>query len=479
MMAWSLRRRMMLMFCGVVGVLLAACFAVFYVLLSREVYNQLDRQLLHAASPVVADLQTDSASEKDVDELNLPGQYFELVDLSGRVLQQSRNLPAGTHFLGAVNPADRAPSFQTLKSTEQGRLRLAAIPFQFGRNRAVLVVAASTASADHVLATFRGIILLVLPLSLLLTAVVSAWYVGRSLAPIATFTRHAEDMAGRVSGFYKPDSWQPLPVKSPRDELSRLAETFNRLFDRVASAHGQLRQFVSDASHELRTPLSVLQGETELVLAEPRTPLEYEKTLRVIDGELRNLSRIVEGLFTLAMADAGQLRLARDPVYINEILEGSCALVTPLAKAKNIAIQRELSQDFPYLGDEAFLRQLFLIFLENAVKYSPPQTTVTVGLQQCDGTLQARFQDQGIGVSPKQLAHIFKRFYRAGQPGTSDLKDGETAGAGLGLAIADAITKAMGGWIDCRSEPSAGSTFTVNLPLQQQTEEETSRRGQA
>lgn len=465
MPAWSLRRRMMLMFCAVVGVLLAACFAGFYVLLSREVYRQLDRQLLEASRPVIADLISDPHNEKDVDELNLRGEYFELFDTSGRVLQRSRNLQAGIFGPDAIAFSNRTTDFRTIEGGKHGRLRLAAIPFQFGKEPAVLAVAVSTRQADHILATFRGIILLILPLSLLLTAGVSAWYVGKSLAPIATLTWHAEQMADKVSGFHEPDGWHPLPANKPRDELSRLAETFNRLFSRVSSALGQLRQFVSDASHELRTPLSVLQGETELLLSEPRTPRQYQETLRVIDGELKALSRIVEGLFTLAMADAGQLRLANEPVYLNEVLEGSCALLVPLAKAKNISVQRDLSQDFPYLGDEVFLRQLFLIFLENAIKYSPPHTTVRVELEQKNGTLQARFQDQGRGITSEHIGHIFERFYRAGKQEATENKAGETASGGLGLAIADAITRAMGGRVECRSYPPSGSTFTVHLPL--------------
>lgn len=465
MPAWSLRRRMMLMFCAVVGVLLAACFAGFYVLLSREVYNQLDQQLLETARPVIADLITDPYNEKDVDALNLRGEYFELLDSSGHVLQRSSNLRTGIFDPDPSVVNSHTTVFRTVEKGRHGRLRLAAIPFRFGKEPVMLVVAISTIRADHILATFRGIILLILPLSLLLTAAVSAWYVGKSLTPIATFTRHAEHMAGQVSGFPQPDLWHPLPVKTPRDELSRLAETFNHLFDRVASALGQLRQFVSDASHELRTPLSVLQGETELLLSEPRSPEEYHEAVRVIDGELKKLSRIVEGLFTLAMADAGQLRLANDPVYLNEILEGSCMLVTPMAQTKNIVIERDLQQDFAYLGDEVFLRQLFVIFLENAIKYSPPQTTVRVGLEQRDGKLQVRFQDEGIGIASEHHAHIFRRFYRVGPSSSSDSKPGETPSGGLGLAIADAITRATGGSIDFQSEPGAGSVFTVNLPL--------------
>jgi signal transduction histidine kinase len=475
MLAWSLRGRMMLMFCAVVGVLLATCFVGLYVLLSRQVYSQLDQRLQDAARPVIADLVTDSLAERDVDQLEIPGEYFELFDPSGHVLQRSHNLQMGTLNLTPSAFRSHLTSFQTIDHPRDGRLRVAAIPFHFGKRSAVLTVAVSTREAYHILASFRAIIFLILPLSLLLTALVSAWYVGKSLTPIGTFTQHAERMAERASGLFQTNLWQPLPVKTPRDDLSRLAETFNQLFERVASAVGQSRQFVSDAAHELRTPLSVLRGETELLVFEPRTPLQYQESLRVIDSELKHLSKIVEGLFTLAMADAGQLRLANEPIYLNEILEGACALLSPIAGLKHITVNRNLSQDFPYVGDETFLRQLFAIFLENAIKFSPPSTTVQVELDQRNGILQVRFRDHGIGIAQEHLAHIFKRFYRAASYGSSESKVEASPSGGLGLAIAEAITSAMGGWIECRSEPDIGSTFTINLPLHRKGDEIISR----
>jgi len=465
MRGYSLRLRMMLMFCGVVGILLAGCFAGFYVLLSREVYTQLDQQLLGASRPVISDLVTDPSEEDDVNQLNLPGIYFELLDSSGHILQRSKNLPAGVLHPGSIRLDGSRTLFRTLNGDSRGRLRLAVIPFRRGTRQELLAVVVPTLPADRTLETFRGIALVLLPLSLLVTALVSTWYVGKSLAPIATFTRHAERMTEQASNSKPQELWQPLPVKTPRDELSRLAETFNQLFERVASALGQLRQFVSDASHELRTPLSVLRGETELLLSAPRRPEEYREALRVIDSELKKLSRIVEGLFTLSMADAGHLRLASELLDVNEILEAACGLLTPLAQANHMAIERELNQDCPYWGDEVLLRQLFVIFLENAIKYSPQNTSIKVDLEATDQAVSVHFQDQGVGIPREHQAHIFERFYRVEQPGYSETKPGETSSGGLGLAIAYAIAHAMGGSIDCQSELGTGSTFTVHLPL--------------
>jgi signal transduction histidine kinase len=228
----------------------------------------------------------------------------------------------------------------------------------------------------------------------------------------------------------------------------------------VDSAVRQLRQFVTDASHELRTPLAVLHGETELLLSKPRSAEEYQKNLHVFHEEFKKLTRIVEALFTLSMADAGQLHLMCEPLYINEVLEEACALVTSRARTKNIVIVRELNQEIAYSGDEAFLHQMFLIFLDNAIKYSPEATQVRVTLAQQDGTIRAGFEDQGIGISSQHQPFIFERFYRAA-PSSS----GEAHSGGLGLAIAQAIARAQGGSIECQSTPGAGSTFTVILPL--------------
>src|SRR5207247_2878462 len=187
---------------------------------------------------------------------------------------------------------------------------------------------------------------------------------------------------------------------------------------RIDAVFRQLRQFVSDASHELRTPLAVLQGETELLLSQPRTTTEYETATRVMDSELKKLSRIVDGLFTLSMADAGQLRNAPEHLYLEEVREEACGLATPLASQKEIHIERHLDRDVLLHGDPAFLRQLFLIFLDNAIKYSPPGTRVGVTLAK-HNDVRIRFQDEGIGISKEDLPRIFERFFRAAPSGES------------------------------------------------------------
>jgi signal transduction histidine kinase len=452
----TLRFRMMVLFCSIVSIMLAASYLAFFGLLAHEIPSQLNRQLLETSRPLVADISAEPNAQ-DVARLDIPGEFFELLDPTGRVLQKSRNLTVPIN-LRQVDSAATQPTFQVADVGGGQSVRVALIPFWQMNQPRFLAVAVPTLGANRVLDSFGRIILFLFPLSVLLTAGISAFYVGRSLAPIAALTRHAASMAKRVTN--RQGFWEPLPVNSPQDELGRLAETFNHLFRGVDSAVGQLRQFVTDASHELRTPIAVLHGETELLLSKPRTAEEYRKTLSVFDGEFKKLARIVDGLFTLSMADAGQLRLQREPLYINEVLEEACALVSSPARKKGIAIVRQLDREVSYEGDEAFLHQLFLIFLDNAIKYSSNDTEMRVTLEQRDGSIRATFQDQGVGISPDHLPFIFERFYRA-SPSIS----GDSHSGGLGLAIAQAIVRAQGGAIDCYSTVGIGSSFTVVLPF--------------
>ncbi len=369
----------------------------------------------------------------------------------------SKNLSAPLTFRG-ISPEAGKTSFGGGSLPDGHHLRIALIPFEQANQVRVLAVAIRTSRFGSTLENFGSVALLIFPLSLLLTAGISTFYVGKSLAPITALTNHAALMAKRVTS--RDGFWTPLPVSARNDELGLLAETINQLLERVDSSVRPMRQFVTDASHELRTPLAVLQGETQLLLSKPRSAEEYRNTLYGFDEEFKKLTHIVEGLFTLSVADSGQLRLTREPLYLDEVLEEACALAKSRADAKNITLLRELQSDVPYLGDEAFLRQLFLIFLDNAIKYSTNNTSITVRLEQDERHIKVQFDDNGIGVSSTDLPFIFERFYRAG---TSN-NGGPHQSGGLGLAIASAIVQVLGGSIACESTLGSGSKFVVTLP---------------
>lgn len=453
----SLRLRMIVLFCAVSCVLLAGASIVFYFLLQTEVSGESDQQLLEIARPILVAI-TNSSGPEMIDSLNVPGEYFELLDSQDRVVHESLNLKA--QLLRFPAPIDRtSPTFQRIYDSRFGWLVVTFLPFQHGNRHFVLAVAIPSRAAQ-ILTDFRQLIVLLVPVGLLFTGVTAAWYVGKSLRPIRDLTRHAAEATSRISDPQRRGAAITLPVQNPADEMGRLALTFNQLFARMHSIVEQMRQFVTDASHELRTPLSILQGETELILSSDRSAGEYRQSLTVLESELKKLSRIVEGLFTLSMADAGELRLAKDALYLNELVETSCQLVLPRATAKNIRILTDVpAEPVPYFGDESFLCQLFIDLLDNAIKYSPASTSIHVRLIRAEDEVRVEFQDEGIGIPEHDQQRIFERFFRV------HATSGEgQSGGGLGLAIARAIVSAHNGTIGLSSSVGKGSTFTVSLP---------------
>jgi signal transduction histidine kinase len=358
-----------------------------------------------------------------------------------------------------------ARGYSVFVKPAKGQERELGSNFSFRKPRDwTLVVARSTRETDASLVKLQRIILILLVSNLILVAVSSASYVRRSLRPLSDLTERVASLGQYLKTQHPSEACRyqqrlpPLQIDS-NDEPGRLAEAFNQLAAILNDTLQQMRQFVSNASHELRTPLAILCGEAELLLRRPRSSEEYGQTLTVIHTELKHLADIVEGLFTLSMADAGQLRIARESLYLNDLLEEACALVSQRAHAKSIKIEQLGGDEVLAAGDEALLRELFLIFLDNALKYSSPHTSIRVSLKTEDSTAIIAFADHGIGIAPEHLSHIFERFYRVPAADSDDVQ-----GGGLGLAIASAIAHAHGGTIECASTPGQGSVFTIRLP---------------
>jgi two-component system, OmpR family, sensor kinase len=449
---------MIVLFCGVSCVLLAGASIVLYILLQTEVKNSGDEQLLQIARPLHAEINVCSRPES-ISQLSLPGEYFEVLDPQGKVRRRSANL-SGSPLQITLPPEDSpSPSFQRISDERLGSLAVALISFNCGHELSILAVAIPSRSAQ-ILEDFRQLIVLLVPVGLLFTGVTAAWYVGKSLKPIRDLTQRAAEATDLINDPQRYGPGISLRIDNPFDEVGQLASSFNQLFARMGGIVNQMRQFVTDASHELRTPLSILQGETELVLSADRSAAEYRQTLTILETELKQLTSIVDALFTLSMADAGELQVLRDPLYLNELVLTSCKLVHSRATSKNIRVLPNVpSQPVPYLGDESFLRQLFIDLLDNAIKYSPPASSIRVTLTITESGIQTDFQDEGIGIAENDQQWVFERFYRV----QATSREGQSGG--LGLAIARAIVRAHQGTISLTSQLGRGSTFTVLLPF--------------
>lgn len=224
-----------------------------------------------------------------------------------------------------------------------------------------------------------------------------------------------------------------------------------------------MRQFMADAAHELRTPLTVLRSRAEVALQQPRGGDEYRDALRGIEHEAQRLGGIVEDLLILARADAGERPLARERVYLDDLTLDAAGAARVVAQAKGVSLELAEFDEAVVEGDPTLLRQLVMILLDNAVKFTARggRVRVRVGAPSERPTLVV--EDTGVGIDADQLPHVFERFYRADPARSRRSDSGQADGAGLGLSIAKWIAEAHHAEIALASEPGAGTRVSVRF----------------
>ncbi len=224
----------------------------------------------------------------------------------------------------------------------------------------------------------------------------------------------------------------------------------------VEASFAQMRRFMADAAHELRTPVSVLRTRADVALRRPREPAEYESILTAISDEARRLGGIVDNLLTIARADAGEWPIVLEDVSIGDVALDAAAAAGALGAARHIRINVDATEEARVAGDPALMRQLLMILLDNAVKFSPPGSEVTLSVGRRDGKVVVSVLDRGPGIPPEALPHIFERFYRADPAREAGM------GAGLGLSIARWIVDAHSGELSIAADGS-GTRAVVTL----------------
>ena len=314
-----------------------------------------------------------------------------------------------------------------------------------------LVSAASLDRIDASVAAFRQLVVL-LALSGAGVAFVAGWLLARSaLRPVAAMTETARAIAHSKS----TDRRVPAAVRG--DELGQLAGTFNEMLDSLEEAYKAQQRFVADASHELRAPLTSIQGNLEIL--ERRADLPVEERMEAIgeaNREAHRLARLVADLLALARADAG-VPLRHEPVELDRVLMDSVAEARHLARGQQLEVEH--LEPAAVEGDPDRLKQLILILLDNALKYTPPAGRVTARLRRNGTGVEVSVRDTGIGIPGEDLPRVFDRFYRADPARSRD-----PGGTGLGLSIARWIAEQHGGTITLDSQPGRGTTAIVHLP---------------
>lgn len=248
-----------------------------------------------------------------------------------------------------------------------------------------------------------------------------------------------------------------LAVPDTQDELHLLTTTLNAMLDRVEEAFVRQGQFTQDASHELRTPLAVLQGNADLLARWGKDdPRIREKCIAAIQRQTAYMHHLVSNLLFLSRGDSGVQTLEKEQLPLHDLLAEITADRRELDCAHNYRLQ---AADGCVLADENLLRQLLLILLDNAAKYTPTGRAITLSADVRTAGVEILVADEGCGVPEEQLEKIFDRFYRVDKA-----RARETGGTGLGLAIAKTIVQLHGGTIRAENNPAGGLTVRIALP---------------
>jgi two-component system, OmpR family, sensor kinase len=400
---------------------------------------------------------SDEQREREVPSVDT-GALVRILDSGGTLIYSSlaaQKLPSDP---GAASRAQQGgvPWFATVTAASGQPVRLYNYPLSHnGLVFGVVEVGASLQSTDQTLHTLVLGWLLITPLVLLLGALGSLWLARRALRPVGRLTRIARQVEAG-------DLEQRVPVPGARDEIRELALTLNDMIARLDSAFSRQRRFVADASHELRTPVSAIRSMTDVALLNDKSPAEYVGVLWGINAEAERLGRLIGDLLALARDDEAQTPLERTPLRLDLIAHDVAAVSSVLANERHIQLRVETSGPVVVLGDADRILQAVLNLIQNALTYTPAGRggLVTIRVMEEGSSAILSVTDNGTGIEPGHLPHIFERFYRASPESAHS-----QGGSGLGLSIVDWVVGAHDGEVTVQSQVGVGSTFTMYLPL--------------
>ena len=378
--------------------------------------------------------------------------FFQVNDLDGHVLFSSSNLGS------EVIPVERLPERKgTLEDEELGHLRVGRYEF---RDLEILI-ASSLQSADSLFGNYNRMVLLILLVVLVVSVGLGLLLSRLALNPV----NRIQAIARRISG---DNLSERIPVPASGDEISRLSEFLNEMFDRLEKSFQQISRFTADASHELRTPLSLIRLHSERLLRNPDLA-EPERIVALQEqmAEIEHLNKLIDDLLFLARADAGVLRLKRKHVDLHRFLQEFTEDAQALCEDQQINFELFEKGTPGFISmDPIWMRHVFLNLLSNSMKVSGPGGLIRLYSQPAGkDTWRFVMEDQGPGLDPEQLRQIFERFKHI--PGNSqmDTPVDRTQGTGLGLAICLSIVSQHQGLIEAqRRDDRQGLRMVVELP---------------
>ncbi len=455
----SLRARLTLMNIALIGGIFLVFGASVYSLVSIFLVNQIDETLARAVADIEDVTRVNSVGELDV--LTLPPSldlannvYVQAWSREGRLRASSIVINNLRRPLDPIAMQSSVPIFRN-SMVGDASLRVLTVPLEIGGERPVGRLQVGV-SLKVVREAQNALLLAIISVAIVLVSVsgVFSWLMTKSaLAPLANATESALVIT-RTN-----DLSRRIPVPEPEeDEVGQLILAFNQTLTRMERLILAQRRFLTDVGHEFRTPLTVIRGNVDLML---KMGCDDEKSLTGIQSEVDRFTRLVGDLLLLAQAESGKMPLSRQPIALDTTVLEVFGQSQVLAKEKIQLRLGEIDQ-VQVCGDEDRLKQVFFNLIGNAIKYSPNNGLVSIGIGKFGNLARVTVSDTGPGIPSEDLPHIFDRFYR-GEKSRLRSKDGK--GFGLGLSIAYWIVRNHDGRIEVDSQVGQGTTFTVWLPL--------------
>ncbi len=401
-------------------------------------WTQIESDLPHPTPPAIAAGPGNPQPYSNQSPVRDRRRLFGLSDAQGNVLVSiSPSFPPGTRIDPAV--LKQGTPIQVKGSLVGTILTVPAQP--------------NFTPEENLFLTRTNDALLYATLSALLAALIVGILLARTLIrPLQALTQAAENMA-------QGDLEQKVTVKS-RDEIGQLAKAFNWMSQEVSRSNQLRRQMTADIAHDLRTPLTVIAGYIESMQDGVLAPTP--ERLALIYTEIERLQNLVTDLRTLSLADAGELPLNCQPISPKYLLERAEALFEHQAEQQKVALCIQVDDSLPQIRlDEARMMQVFGNLISNSLRYTPEAGEIILSAQKVENGIEMSVRDNGCGIEPDHLHHIFERFYRADKSRYSGSSDTEESG--LGLAIVKALVEAQGGTIRADSTAGQGTSIFIRF----------------
>jgi signal transduction histidine kinase len=453
----QIRTRLTLQFLAIgAAVLIMASIAIYFFSSGHrkeDFYSRLENKATNTAMLLIqfdeVDLELLKRIEAD-NPISLPRERITIYDFRNQIIystDEGQVITVDEEFLDEIRLKGKV-------RLKQGDYEVLGFLFTEEFDRFVIIAAGVDVFGWRKIKNLRNILLGVISSSLLVL-LFSGWlYAGKALKPISRIVTQVDDIT--IANLATR-----LDQGNNKDEIARLAATFNNLLERLETAFASQKQFISNASHELRTPLTVITGQLEVVLLKKRKTADYERVIASVLDDMRKLNRTSNRLLILAQASAAQLAdLNISPLRVDEIIWNTREQL--IKRDGNYQIHFNMAPSIDeeskmiIQGDELLIRAMIINLMENGCKYSYDKK-VMVNLAADINNLILTFTDHGIGIHQEDLDSIFEPFRRG--KNAAHIK-----GHGIGLSLVEKIINLHNGHIKVESAPDKGSVFTVVLP---------------